>query len=415
MTNPIHRLEEGMTTSHDAIIIGAGPAGGTAAILLARAGWSVALVERKQFPRKKVCGEYLSATNLALFERLGLHDRFIDQAGPEIKRVALYAGTGTPEADLPLPESRVRGWGRALGREHLDTLLVQTARELGVDVRQPATVRRFHRQGGQYHVQVQSLDAPRQTVSVCSPVIIAAHGYWEVGSLPTQPAAHAPQPDDLLGFKAHFHNSSLPPGLMPLLAFPGGYGGMVHCDHDRVSLSCCVRRDVLGRIRAGSVEQAGAVVLEHIRAHCRGVAQATAGAQVEGHWLAAGPLRPGIRNPAPLPGVFAVGNAAGEAHPVIAEGVSIAMQSAWMVCELLAELRPTALGQLSDADWASLGQRYARAWRRSFAPRLNAARLFAHWAMRTTTVRATLPLIQRVPGILTWGARLSGKATQVVA
>jgi 2-polyprenyl-6-methoxyphenol hydroxylase-like FAD-dependent oxidoreductase len=122
---------------------GPAPPAGPAAILLARAGWSVALVERKQFPRKKVCGEYLSATNLALFERLGLHDRFIDQAGPEVKRVALYAGTGTPEADLPLPESRVRGWGRALSREHLDTLLVQTARELGVDVRQPATVRRF--------------------------------------------------------------------------------------------------------------------------------------------------------------------------------------------------------------------------------------------------------------------------------
>jgi flavin-dependent dehydrogenase len=195
---------------------------------------------------------------------------------------------------------------------------------------------------------------------------------------------------------------------MPLLAFPGGYGGMVHCDHDRVSLSCCVRRDVLGRIRAGSVEQAGAVVLEHIRAHCRGGRPRLPRVpRSRGTGWPPARCGPGIRNPAPLPGVFAVGNAAGEAHPVIAEGVSIAMQSAWMVCELLAELRPTALGQLSDADWASLGQRYARAWRRSFAPRLNAARLFAHWAMRTATVRATLPLIQRMPGILTWGARLS--------
>lgn len=404
-----------MTTSHDAIIIGAGPAGGTAAILLARAGWTVALVERKTFPRKKVCGEYLSATNLALFERLGLHSRFMEQAGPDVTRVALYAGDSTPEADLPLPASRVSGWGRALGREHLDTLLLQTARGLGVDVRQPASVRGYRREAGRYHVEVQTLDASRQTVRLCAPVVIAAHGYWDVGAMPTQPPAHTPRPDDMLGFKAHFHDSALPRGLMPLLAFPGGYGGMVRCDHDRVSLSCCVRRDVLGQIRAGSAEQAGAVVLDHIRAHSRGVAQATAGARIEGHWLAAGPLRPGIRNPAPLPGVFAVGNAAGEAHPVIAEGVSMAMQSAWMVCTLLGEVGPTAISRLSDAQWVQLGQSYTRAWRYSFAPRLRAARLFAHWAMRTTTVRATLPIIQRLPAILTWGARLSGKATQVVA
>jgi len=41
---------------HDALVIGAGPAGSTAARLLAQAGWSVALVEKSVFPRRKVCG-----------------------------------------------------------------------------------------------------------------------------------------------------------------------------------------------------------------------------------------------------------------------------------------------------------------------------------------------------------------------
>ena len=61
-----------MNDRYDALVIGGGPGGATAALLLARAGWSVALVERKTFPRRKVCGEYLSATTLPLLEHLGV-------------------------------------------------------------------------------------------------------------------------------------------------------------------------------------------------------------------------------------------------------------------------------------------------------------------------------------------------------
>ena len=52
----------------------------TAAILLARAGWSVVVIERKDFPRRKVCGEYLSATNLPLLEQLGVSATLDDAA-----------------------------------------------------------------------------------------------------------------------------------------------------------------------------------------------------------------------------------------------------------------------------------------------------------------------------------------------
>ena len=52
-----------MQTRFDALIIGAGPAGSSAAILLATAGWSVALIEKQAFPRRKVCGECVAASN----------------------------------------------------------------------------------------------------------------------------------------------------------------------------------------------------------------------------------------------------------------------------------------------------------------------------------------------------------------
>ncbi|TIW31777.1 MAG: FAD-dependent oxidoreductase, partial [Mesorhizobium sp.] len=58
-------------STHDAIVIGAGPAGTSIALALARRGWGVAIVEKNMFPRRKVCGEYISASNLTLLDRLG--------------------------------------------------------------------------------------------------------------------------------------------------------------------------------------------------------------------------------------------------------------------------------------------------------------------------------------------------------
>ncbi len=54
----------GARTEFDVVVVGAGPAGSTVAIELARAGWSVALIERQRFPRRKVCGECIAASNL---------------------------------------------------------------------------------------------------------------------------------------------------------------------------------------------------------------------------------------------------------------------------------------------------------------------------------------------------------------
>src|SRR5262249_52630364 len=135
----------------------------------------------------------------------------------------------------------------------------------------------------------------------------------------------------------------LPASLMPLLSFPGGYGGMVHCDSGRMSLSCCVRRDWVERSRQVYPRVSAAeAVFHHIHASCRGVREALSHASLDGEWLSVGPIRPGIRG-CGSEGIFLVGNAAGEAHPAIAEGISMAMQSAWLLCQQLTAKRGDTL------------------------------------------------------------------------
>ena len=69
-------------------------------------------------------------------------------------------------------------------------------------------------------------------------------------------------------------DGALPPGLMPLLAFPGGYGGLVESDNGRTSLSCCIRRDALASVRTRHGGKAGEAVLAHILGPPRGVREA---------------------------------------------------------------------------------------------------------------------------------------------
>jgi hypothetical protein len=86
----------------------------------------------------------------------------------------------------------------------------------------------------------------------------------------------------------------------------------------------------------------------------------------------------------------------------------MAMQSAWLLCE---SLTSRSAGVLSGRALDAVRDDYAAAWRRTLAPRIHAAALIAHWAMRPAAVASVLPFLRMFPAVLTVGARFSGKAT----
>ena len=275
--------------------------------------------------------------------------------------------------------------------------------------RQPWRCAELTRDGDGYVCRIESQET-RQSSELRAGLVIAAHGSWELGPLVTQPQQVASHPQDLLAFKAHFREAALPPGLMPLLSFTDGYGGMVHCDHGQTSLSCCLRRGRLDRLQRSSGEAAGETVLQHILNSCPVLRPVLDSAVRDEPGLSAGPIHPGLRR-CYRDGIFVVGNAAGEAHPVVAEGISMAVQSAWLLTQRLIAAR-TQLHERRVAD--EVGRLYEAEWRRCFAPRIRAAAAVAHWAMRPHLVAATVPFLRCWPSLLTWGARLSGKARLVI-
>ena len=251
----------------------------------------------------------------------------------------------------------------------------------------------------------------RDEIELSAPVVVAAHGSWDTGRLQLPGILHRARASDLLAFKAHFTGAALEPGCMPLVAFPGGYGGLVQSDGARVSFSCCIRRDVLGQCRTETPGvTAGAAILTHVFSACRGMREALGGATREEQWLAAGPLRPGIRSVCGS-GYFAVGNAAGEAHPIVAEGISMAIQSAWLLCERLIAAPRAARAE----DWNTVARDYEAAYRASFQKRINASPFFAMLAMHPAAAGAVAALLAKAPGLLAYGARWAGKATPLHA
>src|SRR5438445_13218195 len=129
--------------TYDVAIIGGGPAGSTAATLLARAGRRVIVVEREKFPRFHI-GESLLHFSMKAFSRLGLHEKFlragfIKKCGGEI--VGACAETGTKFYFKDAYRSQT-DHAYHVTRGDFDKVLLDHAADCGAEVQEQTSVDR---------------------------------------------------------------------------------------------------------------------------------------------------------------------------------------------------------------------------------------------------------------------------------
>lgn len=331
-----------LATPWDAAVVGAGPAGAVAARELARRGHAVLLLDRKAFPREKVCGEALIADSLRCLDRLGLLAAVRARAHA-VDELAAFSPAGV---EVRLPSASL-----TLERRVFDALLAGAAAEAGARFAQAAVTALAERDGGvDLHVAGAAAPLRARVVVLATGADVSLLG--AAGLLARRRASaaalrcHVASPCDLPRLVISYDRSIVP-----------GYGWIFPLGNGRYNVGCgCF----FGARAAADVNLR---TLFHTFAARFAPARALMDAATEIGPLRGAALRCGLAGARPWSGgrVVAVGEALGTTFPFTGEGIGKAMESAELAAPLVdAALRaddPAALAGCATA-LATLERRY---------------------------------------------------------
>ena len=315
-------LEDAARRTWDAVVVGAGPAGATAAHELARRSVMVLLVDRAAFPRWKVCGCCLNGRAASILRTAGLGALTAGCRAVPLECVQLAAGGR--QARVPL------AGGAALSREAFDAALVGAAVEAGADflpmtraILAEAAPKNAEKGG----VRAIRLRQGERETRVETRVVLAADGLagqflaharttieTDAGARVGAGATAAEAPD----FYRH--------GVIYMTCGAGGYAGLVRLEDGRLDVAAAFDATRLcadggpGRAAARLVREAGWPAPDLL---------------AELSWRGT-PALTRRRTPIAEDRMFVLGDAAGYVEPITGEGMAWALASGMAVAPLAA-------------------------------------------------------------------------------
>ena len=302
----------------DVRVVGGGPAGSVAALVLARAGARVALVDKARFPRDKACGDLVGPRGVQLLDDLGVKIPGTRQVGDMI-----VVGPTGRRVRLPCrPGITYPGYGFAAPRALFDETLLAEAEAARAEVFVGRAGEPLWREGELDGFELSS------GARVCADAIIGADG---ATSRVADVAGLVDPARVLWGFALRAYVDD--PVTMPYIALwesePGrgfpGYGWLFPgvCGRANIGLGLGMLSD---RGAGGAAAQQFAAFAAHLRRH--GILEADVSPDPRSAGRLGGWLKMGMVGTAPARGrVLLVGDAAGLVNPLQGEGIAQAMIS----------------------------------------------------------------------------------------
>ena len=239
----------------DVAVVGAGPAGSAAAIGLAQRGYEVALIEKKSFPREKLCGDFINPINWPLFRELGVEHEVLALPHARVSGFRITTTAGREAVAQFTASEHGRSLGLGLRRAYLDQILLERAAALGVtvfqgrrlvDLSRAAQVWRLRSDGGEKWQ---------------AKIVIGADGRnsWVAPRLGLNKRAAVGGRS--VAFQCRLEYAGAIDGKVEIHLFPGGYAGLVGLGDGTVNLCLAVDKRTLPRER--SAEFVFARILPH--------------------------------------------------------------------------------------------------------------------------------------------------------
>jgi len=374
-----------MNTGYDVVVAGGGPAGSTAAIVLARAGFSVCVLEKDKHPRFHI-GESILPRTTPLLKQLG-----IEQAVLSLTHVPKYGaefGFGNDHAtrrfsftDGLLPGFPVFN----IERSKFDKLLLDKAREAGAEVFEERPVRKVTRleEGA---VELETSEGP-----VKGRLLLDASGHGTVVGRALNLRRNFEEPElQKVAYFQHFENVERPAGKET--GHPGifmceeGWFWMIGLSETKTSVGFVTRPSF---VRTLDTPPTG--LLQWAIARCPVVRHRMRDATGSAENMVLADFSYRCR-PYAGPGYFMVGDAACFLDPIFSTGVTLAMMGASHAAELAGAMLSGSLGA------ASARRRHIRYIERGTAPFWRLIRGYYKHSFRELFVHGTGPL--EIPGAI---------------
>jgi flavin-dependent dehydrogenase len=322
-----------MSTKPDVVVVGARAAGAATAMLLARRGNHVVLLDRAEFPSDTISTHQIARSGVVRLARWGVLDDVLASGTPALRQVSLTASGET--VVRPVKDKAGVDLLVAPRRYVLDTLLVEAARAAGADVRTGVRVDTVVRDGG----RVSGVRGPG--LEVDARLVVGADG---IGSTVARAVGAAMvERRGSNGAACYAYYAGLPWDGIELIAAEGALVGVFPTNHDEACVWLCAPSADVRRARRRHPTWEAAFEAD-LRRHAPELAdRLRAGRRTS---PVTGMVRcPNFLRQAYGAGWALVGDAGYHRDPVTGHGLSDAFQHAQLLADTLAAGEPLAAYQ----------------------------------------------------------------------
>ena len=369
------------TSSIDVVVIGAGVAGCTMAISLAKQGRSVLLIEKGRFGKDKLCGEFLSPESAALLQKIDCLQK-VQSVAASIEN-ATFTG---PKGGVLNISLGAKAWG--ISRRTLDVMLLQQALEQGVWAMERAEVLEIYRKRGRFQLTVKSHEADNFFIE-CG-IVIGAYGRKSrLDNSLGRPFVRRNYP--FVGFKQH-HTSQKEDVLtnrVEIHTFPLGYCGMSRVEDKQINVCMLLHNKTLEQLPNRSWDN----IVDYLSCMNPFLADRLNNLVALAEPMQAVSGVPFVKKQPFQNGVFFIGDAAGVIAPLAGDGQAMALDSAVKLTDLL---RGISLYP-GDDELQRLGRAWTFAFRRRYNLRLGLSGVLQQGILRPGWSDRIIHLVNSIP------------------